>query len=310
MAERDIVVIGASAGGVEALKKVVQGLSPDIQASFFVVLHFPPFQKSHLPEILSKVGVFPANHPRNGDSIQPGRIYVAPPDQHLLVKDGRIELWRGPKENYVRPALNPLFRTAAETYGPRVIGVVLTGLLDDGTAGLIEIKKRGGITVVQDPDEALFSSMPSNALKRDHVDYSVKLSEMAELLASLVRGSHVKQTIEDTVNANNPYTLTGLTCPECRGPLSEHEDGTLTELRCRVGHLYSLESAVAAHADTQERTLWSAVVALEEGASLFRKAAAQSEGSQAERLIRQAEIRQGKAKIIRGMLEDLTEEVL
>src|SRR6266481_4923973 len=185
MAERDIVVIGASAGGVEALKDLVRGLSPDIRASFFVVLHFPAFQKSHLPEILSSVGVLPANHARNGDPILPGHIYVAPPNQHLLVKDGRVELWHGPKENYGRPSLNPLFRTAAESYGPRVIGVVLTGLLDDGTAGLIEIKRRGGITVVQDPDEALFSSMPSNALKRGHVDYSVKLSEMADLLASL-----------------------------------------------------------------------------------------------------------------------------
>src|SRR5206468_2995065 len=134
------------------------------------------------------------------------------------------ELWRGPKENYTRPAVNPLFRTAAETYGRRVIGVILTGLLDDGTAGLIAIKNRGGIAVVQDPAEALFSSMPSNALKRDHVDYSVKLSEMPELLASLISDSHVRQTIEDTVKANNPNTLTSLTCPECRGPLSEHED--------------------------------------------------------------------------------------
>src|SRR5438132_5971945 len=136
MAARDIVVIGASAGGVEALKHLVRGLSPDIRASFFVVLHFPPFEKSHLPEILSRVGVFPALHPKNGDSIQPGHIYVAPPDQHLLINDGRIELWRGPKENYTRPAVNPLFRTAAETYGRRVIGVILTGVLDDGTAGL------------------------------------------------------------------------------------------------------------------------------------------------------------------------------
>src|SRR2546425_9391751 len=116
MAERDIVVIGASAGGVEALKKVVQGLSPDIQASFFVVLHFPPFQKSHLPEILSNSGVFPASHAKDGEPIQQGRIYIAPPDRHLLIKEGHLELWRGPKENYTRPAINPLFRTAAEIY--------------------------------------------------------------------------------------------------------------------------------------------------------------------------------------------------
>src|SRR5437016_10618338 len=165
MAERDIVVIGASAGGVEALKDLVRGFPPDIRACFFVVLHFPPFQKSHLPEILSKVGVFPAHHAKNGDLIQPGRIYVAPPDQHLLINDGRIQLWRGPKENYTRPAVNPLFRTAAETYGRRVIGVILTGLLDDGTAALIATKSKGAIAVVQDPDAALLSRMPRNGLK-------------------------------------------------------------------------------------------------------------------------------------------------
>src|SRR5438132_7336440 len=123
MAGCDIVVIGASAGGVEALKDLVRGLSPDIRASFFVVLHFPPFQKSHLPEILSSLDVFPASHPTDGESILPGRIYIAPPDRHLLIKDGRMELWHGPKENYSRPAIDPLFRTAADTYVPRVIGV-------------------------------------------------------------------------------------------------------------------------------------------------------------------------------------------
>src|SRR5207253_2638272 len=142
-----------SAGGVEALKELVQGLSPDIHASFFIVLHFPPFRKSHLPNILSNVGVFPATHPHNGESILPGRIYIAPPDRHLLITDSRIELSHGPKENYARPAVDPLFRTAAQTYGSRVIGVILTGLLDDGTAGLVEIKRRGGIAVVQDPED-------------------------------------------------------------------------------------------------------------------------------------------------------------
>jgi two-component system, chemotaxis family, protein-glutamate methylesterase/glutaminase len=143
--------MGASAGGVDALEETVRGLQPDIRASFFIVLHFPPFKESHLPEILSRVGPLPAVHPNDGDPIQPGYIYVAPPDRHLLVRDGRIELWRGPKENYTRPAINPLFKSAAETYGPRVIGVILTGLLDDGTAGLIEITRNGGIGVIQEP---------------------------------------------------------------------------------------------------------------------------------------------------------------
>src|SRR5579862_3126519 len=176
---RDIIVIGASAGGVDAIKNLVRGLSVDIGASFFVVHHFPPFQKSHLPEILSRAGPLPAHQATNGEAILPGRIYIAPPDRHLLIKDGHIELFHGPKENFTRPAVDPLFRSAADSYGPRVIGVILTGLLDDGTAGLIHIKNKGGLAVVQDPDDALFAGMPNSALKRDHVDYSVKLSEMA-----------------------------------------------------------------------------------------------------------------------------------
>jgi two-component system, chemotaxis family, protein-glutamate methylesterase/glutaminase len=310
MPQRDIVVIGASAGGVDALKETVEGLRPDIRASFFIVLHFPPFKESHLPEILSRVGPLPTVHANDGDSIQPGHIYVAPPDRHLLVRDGRIELWRGPKENYTRPAINPLFKSAAETYGPRVIGVILTGLLDDGTAGLIEITRKGGIGVVQDPDEAMCSSMPISALKRDHVQYSVKLSEMGKLLNTLIRDFEVRHIAGGSMNPGDRYTPTDLTCPECRGPLSERQDGALTELRCRVGHIYSLESALATHIETQERTLWSAVVALEEGAELFRKTAAQSEGSQAGRLINQAKSRQANAKLIREMLEEFNDQVL
>ena len=310
MPQRDIVVIGASAGGVDALKETVGGLRPDIRASFFIVLHFPPFKESHLPEILSRAGPLPAIHANDGDSIQPGHIYVAPPDRHLLVGDGRIELWRGPKENHTRPAINPLFKSAAETYGPRVIGVILTGLLDDGTAGLIEITRKGGIGVIQDPDEAMCSSMPISALKRDHVEYSVKLSEMVKLLNKLIRDSESRQIAGGSMDPGDRYAPTDLTCPECRGPLSERQDGALTELRCRVGHIYSLESAIATHIETQERTLWSAVVALEEGAELFRKTAAQSEGSQAGRLINQAESRQANAKLIREMLEEFNDQVL
>jgi len=302
--------MGASAGGVDALKETVEGLRPDIRASFFIVLHFPAFKESHLPEILSRVGPLPAVHPKNGDSIQPGHIYVAPPDRHLLVRDGRIELWRGPKENYTRPAINTLFKSAAETYGPRVIGVILTGLLDDGTAGLIEITRKGGIGVVQDPDEAMCSSMPISALKRDHVQYSVKLSEMGKLLNTLIGDFEVRHIAGGSMNPGDRYTLTDLTCPECRGPLSERQDGALTELRCRIGHIYSLESALATHIETQERTLWSAVVALEEGAELFRKTAAQSERSQAGRLINQAKLREANAKLIREMLEEFNDQVL
>jgi two-component system chemotaxis response regulator CheB len=310
MPGRDIVVIGASAGGVEALKKVVGTLSPDLPASFFIVLHISPVQKSYLPEILTRAGPLPAVHAKSGEPIQQGRIYVARPDQHLLIQDGRIRLWRGPKENYSRPAIDPLFRSAAEAFGRRVIGVVLTGMLDDGTAGLVEIKKRGGISVVQDPDEAQFDSMPGNALKRDHVDYCVKLSAIPELLNALIRDSVTRHIPEAAMMQSKRYSPTELTCPECGGPLSVLEDEALVQFRCRVGHVYSLESAVAAHAEAQERTLWSAVVALEAGAELFRKAAAVSESAKASRLIAQAKTREADARSLRKILEDLSEEML
>ena len=225
------------------------------------------------------------------------------------MRDGRIELWRGPKENYTRPAINPLFRSAAENYGPKAIGIILTGLLDDGTAGLIAIKKRGGIAIVQDPDEATFSSMPESALQHDHVDYSVKLSEMGDLLSTLI-DSESREIPESTMMPEDQYIPTELTCPECNGPLSEHDEEAFVEFRCRVGHVFSLESATAAHADTQERMLWSAVVTLEAGAELFRKTATLSQGSQSRRLMAQAKVREADAKQIRKMLEDLSEEVL
>src|SRR4051794_20891563 len=220
MAARDIVAIGASAGGGEALKTLIRGLPPDIQATVFVVLHFPALEKSHLPAILSNVGALPAMHPKNGQFVRPNAIYVAPPDHHLLVKDDRIELSRGPKENHTRPAVNPLFRSVAAAYGGRVIGIILTGLLDDGTAGLIEIKRRGGIAIVQDPDDAMFSGMPTSALKHDHVDYSVRLADMAELVTALVRDSESRRVAEGVMTEQDPYRFTELTCPECRGPLS------------------------------------------------------------------------------------------
>jgi two-component system chemotaxis response regulator CheB len=178
----DIITIGASAGGVEAFKKIVHELPPALQAAIFVVLHISPEGPSVLPDILNRAGPLPALHPRDGDKIQLGKIYIAPPDHHLLIRRGHIHLFRGPKENNVRPAIDPLFRTAARAYGPRVIGVVLTGVLDDGTAGLLAIKARGGITVVQDPDDALFSGMPESAMKYADVDHCLPLAFLSPLL--------------------------------------------------------------------------------------------------------------------------------
>src|SRR5262245_27288904 len=181
MPGHDIIVVGASAGGVEALTQLVRALPADLPASVFVVLHVPAQSPSVLPTILSRVSPLPAVHPEDGEAIQPGRIYVAPPDRHLLVKRGHVRLARGPRENSNRPAVDPLFRTAGRAYGRRVVGVVLSGVLDDGTAGLAAVKMRGGVAVVQGPDEALYPGMPRNAAENVAVDYCLPVGQIAAL---------------------------------------------------------------------------------------------------------------------------------
>jgi two-component system chemotaxis response regulator CheB len=264
---RDIIVIGGSAGGVEALRKLVSSLPPDLKAAVFIVEHIPAWPPSKLPEILSRAGSLPAVHARDGAAIQTGVIYIAPPDHHLIVRQDHVHLERGPKENRHRPAINPLFRSAALAYGPRVIGVILTGSMDDGTLGLWEVKRRGGIAIVQDPAEAPYPDMPRNALQNVEVDYSVPVDEISPLLSTLSAQQIGEQKARETVPKSNS-ALTSLTCPECRGPIQQQTHGELVEFRCRVGHRYSAETFLAAHAETRERALWAAVVALEEGADV------------------------------------------
>ena len=181
----DIFVIGASAGGVEALSVLARGLPPDFPGSIFVVMHIPAQSHSLLPVILSRYGPLPAVHAVDRDQIKPGRIYIAPPDHHMLLEPGFVRLSRGPRENRHRPSIDPMFRSAAVAYGPRVVGVVLTGSLDDGTAGLLAVKRSGGIAVVQDPEDALYPSMPLSALRNVQVDHRVPMHEAAGLLMRL-----------------------------------------------------------------------------------------------------------------------------
>jgi two-component system, chemotaxis family, protein-glutamate methylesterase/glutaminase len=182
---RDIVVIGASAGGFDALKDLFRGLPAQLAASVLAVLHISPYSNSHLPQLFSRLSALPVSHPRHGETIQRGHIYIAPPNHHLRFHKGHMELDLGPKENRHRPAVDVLFRSAAYQYGPRVIGVILSGALDDGTAGLWEIKKHGGIAIVQNPEDALYPSMPFSAMRSVQIDYAVPLSGMAELITSL-----------------------------------------------------------------------------------------------------------------------------
>jgi two-component system chemotaxis response regulator CheB len=186
--ERDIIVIGASAGGVEALSTLASTFPPKMPAAVFVVLHTPPWAHSELPAILARKGALPALHAQNEHPFEAGRIYVAPPDYHLLIEDQRTVLWCGPKENRSRPAVNTLFRSAAGTYGARVTGVVLTGALEDGSAGLWWIRRHCGAAVVQDPTEAAFPGMPRSALEYVDSAYVARLPEMGSLLTRLAMG--------------------------------------------------------------------------------------------------------------------------
>jgi two-component system, chemotaxis family, protein-glutamate methylesterase/glutaminase len=186
----NIIVIGASAGGVEALSTLVRALPAGLPAAVFVVLHIPAQSPSLLPSILSRAGQLPAIQPTDGMAISPGCIYVAPPDHHMLLERGYIRIVRGPRENRHRPAIDPLFRSAARSYGARVTGVILTGTLDDGTAGLLAVKQRGGIAIVQDPKEALYTSMPRSALDHVAVDYCASLGEIATRLVELAHAPY------------------------------------------------------------------------------------------------------------------------
>ena len=322
-----IIVIGASAGGVEALVKLVGQLPADLPASIFIVLHIPAQSPSLMPGILSRSGPLEAEHPINNEAIAPGRIYVAPPDHHLLVARGHVHVIRGPKENRHRPAIDPLFRSAALAYGPRVVGVVLTGALDDGTAGLIAIKRRGGIAIVQDPNEALYPSMPRSALEHTDVDYCLSLSEIGSQLERLAHqqvgeeGAYpVPDDMEEEVkyvemNLNNgifsPSERVGkpspFSCPECGGVLWELQDEDLLRFRCRVGHAFSIESVEAAQVEQLEDALWTALKTLEENASLSRRMAKRARERGRENLAREYEERvrsaEQRARIIQQVLQ-------
>ena len=294
MAGHDIIAIGASAGGVEALMTLARDLPADLPAAVFVVLHIPAQSSSHLPAILSRVGPLAASHPVDGAAIEHGRIYVAPPDHHLLIEPGRVRVVRGPRENRHRPAVDPLLRTAALAYGPRVIGVILTGALDDGTAGLLAVKRRGGLAIVQDPAEALYPSMPQSARENVAVDHVLRLAEISPMLARLARADadadatypvSREMVLESKIAGMDMATLQGnerpgtpspFSCPECKGVLYELHDGELLRFRCRVGHAYSAESVLAEQSQALEEALWVALNTLQESGNLAERMARQA----------------------------------
>ena len=289
MSQRDIVVIGASAGGIQALTTLVAGLPQDFPASLLVVVHVPPYTISRLPEILNRAGPLPAAHAQQGEMIAPGRIYVAPPDRHLLVRTGWIELSRGPRENHARPAIDPLFRTAARVYGPRAIGIVLSGALYDGSMGLLAIKTRGGMAIVQDPREAIVDSMPRRAIERVAAEHILPVTDIAAALTDLVRQPVIAQganNLVHTIDAEQRLEAviaedfteqasdgrleetTIFTCPDCGGVLWQGEEGPVLRFRCHVGHAFAPEVLLSQKSEELETALWSSLRLLKEKATL------------------------------------------
>jgi two-component system, chemotaxis family, protein-glutamate methylesterase/glutaminase len=288
-----IIVVGASAGGVEPLRRVVAGLQPDLAAAVLVVLHLKADAFSALPAILDRAGPLPGVHAEDHEPIAPGRIYVAPPDAHMTVRDGCLRLVHGPTENGHRPAIDPLFRTAAAVYGERVIGVVLSGVLDDGTAGLAEVARAGGLTIVQSPSDALYPAMPRNALRRVDVDFAVPSNEIGPLLTRLVaetgeggpsasdpdpatqprRADAVERAVDRDLSAvgQTRGPASGLTCPECHGALWEVSEAGIAKFRCRVGHAWTEVGLLTEQATTLELALWTALRVLGERADLARR---------------------------------------
>ncbi|MBU7583622.1 MAG: chemotaxis protein CheB [Nostoc sp. TH1S01] len=321
-----LIVIGASAGGVEALTSLVEQLPTDLNAAVAVVLHVHSQSPGVMHYILNSAGKLPAFTAQDGAAIKTGQIYVAPPDHHLLVKPGYLQLTRGPKENHHRPAIDPLFRTAARAYGRRVIAVILTGMLDDGTAGLMAVKMRGGVAIVQNPDDAMYPGMPRSAVENvEDIDYILPLSEIPSILVDLantaiapVAQKSVPSQIKyesDMVQLNSqaqdngsfpPSKPSTFTCPDCGGTLWEIEEGKMLRFRCHVGHTFGVETLQALQSEEIEEALWTAARALKEKAMLSESMASRMRDrnlpSVAERLEQEAQEAQKRSASIKEVL--------
>jgi two-component system, chemotaxis family, protein-glutamate methylesterase/glutaminase len=300
LANRDLIVIGASAGGLEALQALLGTLPVDLNAAVLVVLHTSIHAGSMLANILKRAGRLPVVHPPDRTRMRKGTVYIAPPDFHMLVERGVLRVIQGPRENLHRPAIDPLFRSAASYFGRRVIGVILTGLLDDGTSGLMVVDARGGQAIVQDPGDALYPTMPKNALKQVPAALVAPLSAMPDLLVRLTQeelpahthahpepdsetAREIKFAELDMAEIENEGTHNGLpsvfACPDCGGVLWEVEDNGFLRFRCRVGHAFTALHLGAEQRQAIETALWSALRALEENASLYHRMAERAEDS-------------------------------
>jgi two-component system chemotaxis response regulator CheB len=331
-AAEDAVVVGASTGGVEALRTFVAGLPPQFPAAVLVVMHIGSHD-SILPALLAGVTRLPVRHARDGDVIEPGRVLVAPPDFHLMVARDRkgkghhcrVVLSRGARENHARPAIDPLFRSAAAAYGPRTVGVILTGLLDDGVAGLQAIKACGGKAAVQLPDEAQAQDMPESALRNVEVDRVLRLADMGHALEQMVEENmaaarKAPREVPEWVRLENRFALedgsmealsrigtpSTFTCPECHGTLWELHGMVPTRFRCHTGHAFTERHLCEQQGEAVEESLWSAVRALAEKEKLLRQMAdsalAMGYASTAAEYLEQAAAVQRDGEVLRRLL--------
>jgi two-component system, chemotaxis family, protein-glutamate methylesterase/glutaminase len=282
-----VIVIGASAGGFEAFKKIIADLPADFETPIFIVWHMSPDVRGVLPAVLNRLNTIHAAHAEDSENIEANRIYIAPPDHHLLLEDGQVRVTHGPKENRFRPAVDPLFRSAAYTYGTGVIGIVLSGSLDDGTAGLWTIKHYGGTAIAQDPEEAEFPSMPESAIREVNTDYVVPIAEIAPLLVKLSKEDiSTKQRPADDEKAQMEIAIareegsleksvfklgeySAYACPECHGVLTKIMDGNVTRFRCHTGHAYSTDTLLAAISEKIEDSLYNAIRGFDESILLL-----------------------------------------
>jgi two-component system chemotaxis response regulator CheB len=280
--------MGASAGGVEALSRLVALLPEELPAAILAVVHFPQSSTSVLPSILSSRGKMRATHAQDGEPTNLGHIYISPPGRHMLVDECGIKLVQGPKENGNRPAIDPLFRTAARSRGSRVASVLLSGLLDDGTLGTAAIRSANGIAICQDPSEATFGDMPRNAINNAGVDFVLPLAEIAKKLVELA-GREVDAPQETAATDPTGMSLDRLSrleqcghpsrfvCPECGGTLFELHEHGLIQFQCRIGHTYLPDSLAINQEEALEAALWTATRAIQENNDLLRRMLARAE---------------------------------